>query len=409
MQYDTIIDIGRRKRTRASGINEDSLGTAIFDFGHRDRERTAGVFVVADGAGGHDDGDMASYIATNCITQALSSVVLSALEHAPADAGLDESTAEHAVSGSPPDEDEIHEAIVDAIHGAHRAIFEYANEAKADPLTTVVASVVFDGKLYYGWVGDSRAYVLNRDHEDIALLTRDHSVVEKMRQRGEIDDVEAEVHKQGNEISRAVGGSHYEAAEETLPEVDTGTVPLYESDIVMLTSDGLVDAFVNAPNLHEKYLSASDKEAVAREIREKSVTDDEILDTVLGADSLEAANESLVSLANQRGGKDNMSIILAEDLAEAETPKALPPRDIDEDIESSKTVLEASVSQEGTGGNDAESDASSVSSSSAEQRSRADRSGEDGTGEGTNSFVNQLKDATEKVGERISGQDRDDA
>jgi serine/threonine protein phosphatase PrpC len=135
-------------------------------------------------------------------------------------------------------------------------------------------------------------------------LTRDHTKVEELRRRGEIDDVEALVHREGNVITRALGGSRYESAELSPIEVDTASAPLYAEDILVLTSDGLVDAFTEAPQYHELYLQSGGQTRadIAEEIRARALTDEQIRDAILDAGTLSEANEALVELANDDAG-----------------------------------------------------------------------------------------------------------
>ena len=338
MNYETILDIGERKREK-SGINEDSIAATSIDFGHRDTERTIGVFVIADGAGGHQDGDAASYLATDRVLKDLVPSVISTVRRRSSAAGLNMVGDE---DDPPPLEATIHEALEDAVLAAHRDILEYAGEAKAEPVTTVVTAVCIDDRLYYAWVGDSRAYVINRSSERISLLTRDHSKIETKRRAGEISDAEAEVHVDGNQITRALGGSHYEDPETSKVDVASDTVRVYADDLILLTSDGLIDAYLDAPHLHHQFRDAEDVQPIVEEIMQRSVTDDEIRDIVLSADSLEAGLQALVNMANERGGKDNLSIVLADELPAPPTPETLPSRGIretPEDIESQETIV----------------------------------------------------------------------
>jgi serine/threonine protein phosphatase PrpC len=231
-------------------------------------------------------------------------------------------------------------AIEDAVRAAHRRILEYVHEAPVERSATTVVVGLYDGQqLHYGWVGDSRAYVVNvgpdrDDDQRLTLLTKDHSEVEELVSQGSIDEVEAHVHRHGNRITRALGGTRGEDPERSSVPVDTASVPLYGDDVVLLTSDGLVDAYTGAPQLHEAYEEAEDTDPVAEEILEKSVTDDEIRDVVLGADSLASAADRFVDLSNERGGKDNVSVVLFRDETLPDGPAgSLPLREYDPDPE----------------------------------------------------------------------------
>ncbi|MFY4814247.1 PP2C family protein-serine/threonine phosphatase [Haloarcula sp. AONF1] len=393
MRYSTNYDIGDRKR--GQGINEDSVSLTVFEEGHRDgyrgqdrpqpqdsdtaddgepaevtdetagaetvaytaadtdgadiddgdtsepdgteqpMNRSAGVFVVADGAGGHDAGDIASYITTTIVAEQLAPVAIRTARSYPSDFDVD---VARDVLPNPPGERELETAVAEAITAAHREIIRYANETGTQSYTTVVAGIYADGKLHYGWVGDSRAYVVNSARETISPLTRDHAVVQEWVDSDEIDPVEAHVHPNGNEITRALGGSGYEDPDEATVGVDTRTVRLYAEDTVLATSDGLIDAQTDAPELYEEFVDSDHADSVAERIHDEVVTDDEIRDVVLDAASLDEASQEFVSLANDRGGKDNISVLLFADSALPKTPESggMPVRDIDPDLDISE-------------------------------------------------------------------------
>lgn len=300
----------------------------------RPANRSAGVFVLADGAGGHDAGDVASYIATSVIAEHLSPVAINAVRSHPEDFDIDITPAVLPDTLGPED---IQTGLENAIIDAHREILRYAGESGTQAYTTVVAGVYVDGHLHLGWVGDSRAYLVNEAHGEIVRLTKDHAVVEEMEDAGEIDSVEAHVHPNGNEITRALGGSGHEDPERAMVEVDTRSVRLFADDTVLVTSDGLIDAQTDAPDLYDEYIAADRSEAVAERVREEVVTDAEIRDVLLDADSIDSAAKEYVSLSNERGGKDNISVMLFEDETLPPTPSGgLPVRAADPDIDISE-------------------------------------------------------------------------
>lgn len=356
MRYATSYDIGDRKRRE--GINEDSLAVTVFEQGHRDgyqsqsrtvettddgsvelpENRSVAVFALADGAGGHAAGDVASYIATSVVCEELAGTALRVARSDPTAFDVDVETAPDR-----PSDDDIEAAIGEAIVTAHRAIIEEVSTTKTGAYTTVVAGIAIDGSLHVGWVGDSRAYLVSRARESIARLTKDHAVVEQLYDEGELDDVEAHVHPRGNEITRALGGTGREDPERATVEVETRTVPLYAEDVLLVTSDGLVDAQTDAPTLYDTYVESGHSDDVAREVREQVVTDDDIRDVVLDADSLDSAAARFVSFANDRGGKDNLSAILLQDEALPPTPDdadiALRDVDVDSPVEDRETII----------------------------------------------------------------------
>ena len=344
MNYATNYDVGDRKRE--SGINEDSVALTVFEQGHRGglqeseggtpTNRSVAVFALADGAGGHDGGDVASYIATTEICEQLAPVAIGAARSDPSPFGLEFDTGE-------PEATTLEAAVAEAVVSAHREIISYAADSGIGAYTTVVAGICAGGQLHYGWVGDSRAYVVNETREEITRLTKDHAVVEELRDAGDIDEVEAHVHPNGNEITRALGGQGREDPANATVEVETDTVDLFAEDIVFVTSDGVIDAQTDAPTLHERYLESDRSEAVAETIRDRAVTDEKLKEWILSADSLDEASETLIECANEHGGKDNLSTILFSDPALPETPAdgGLPvrARELADAIADRETVL----------------------------------------------------------------------
>jgi serine/threonine protein phosphatase PrpC len=361
MHYATHYDVGDRKRD--GGINEDSVAVSVIEQGHRsglttdgigeygtgerdDEEdtpanRSAAVFALADGAGGHDAGDVASYLATTVICEELAPVVAEASRRDPDDfdVDIDESLLPDRRGAT-----DLQTAVADAIVAAHRDVVRYAAESGTQAYTTVVAGLVVDGEVHYGWVGDSRAYLVNGVRESIELLTKDHGVVQELLDRGEVDDVAAHVHPRGNEITRALGGAGDGDPETASVPVETNSVPLFAEDVLLVTSDGLIDAQTDAPALYERYVEAGRSDEAAEEVRDAVVTDEEIRDLVLGSDSLDDAASGLIDLSNDRGGKDNLSVIFARDPTLPPTPgedEGMPVRAIDPDdpVEDRETVI----------------------------------------------------------------------
>lgn len=347
MDYATALDVGERKR-RQDGINEDSIAVTLMDEGHRDTERRSGVFVVADGAGGTQAGDIASYVASVEVSRRLTDrlwrerLLSEAADVLGADAGGHGLELTDGVVGDPlaDQSDEAVQTVIErAVQAAHTRIVRVINDLDLDSAyTTVVVGVVAGDRLHYGWVGDSRAYVVNLGERDedqrVTRLTTDHSEVERLVEQGKIDEVEAHVHRRGNRITRALGGTRTEDPATSSIEVDTASVPLYSDDVLLLTSDGLIDAYTGAPQLHREYEEAEDTEAVRERILDRAVTDDEIGEVVREANSLSAAADRFVDLSNDRGGKDNLSVVLVRDESLPESPAGnLPIRTYDPDPE----------------------------------------------------------------------------
>ncbi len=214
--------------------------------------RLPNVFIVADGMGGHNAGDYASRYTVEVIVNEIKSS----------------------------DRDDCKEVIKDAIETANTKIREAAkaDEALTGMGTTVVAATYKDGILYVANVGDSRLYVIGNQ---IRQITRDHSLVEEMVRMGGIDRASARNHPDKNIITRAIG------AQENV-EIDFFDVTLELGDIVLMCSDGLTNM----------------------------LEDHEILQILLGNDSISKKADLLICAANNNGGRDNIAVILIEPFAD---------------------------------------------------------------------------------------------
>ncbi len=206
------------------------------------------LLVVADGMGGHNAGDFASRYTVETMVDYI----------------------ENAEEKRPIP------LLSAAIHQANDFVIE---KAKADKSmegmgTTVVAATLRDGYLYVANVGDSRLYLIDQEIEQI---TRDHSLVEEMIRAGELQRKDARSHPDRNIITRAIGVR-------TPVKIDFFDVKLEKGDKILLCSDGLTNM----------------------------VEDEDILRIVKKSSSLEEAAKHLVNEANKNGGKDNISVVLAE-------------------------------------------------------------------------------------------------
>ncbi|KAF0137822.1 MAG: protein phosphatase [Xanthobacteraceae bacterium] len=170
--------------------NEDSILT----------DPTGVLWAVADGMGGYGNGDVASDIVIDCLAKI-------------------------------PDEADPGPALVARLKEANQLVLERQRAPGMSRMgSTVVAMLVSRAVAHVAWAGDSRAYLLRGGH--LRPLTRDHSVVQEMVDRGELSPEEAEGHPESHMVTRAVGGA------EDL-EVDLVSVPLAVGDRLLLCSDGL--------------------------------------------------------------------------------------------------------------------------------------------------------------------------
>ena len=213
-----------------------------------------GVLVLADGMGGHNAGEVASRIAVNTVTETIRKR-WGEIDHQ----GVDERTGH------------THEALLlrEAIEAANDAIQQVSRTQPqcAGMGTTVVVALLRADLLSVAYVGDSRLYRLRNG--TLEQITRDHSLLEELE--------EASTMVKKNIVTRALG------VEETVT-ADIIEQPLEYRDLILLCSDGLTDL----------------------------VSDATIAETLLKFENnLAKAGKALVKEANDAGGKDNISIVLA--------------------------------------------------------------------------------------------------
>lgn len=194
---------------RKDAPNEDNLcaiqGMRVADAG----PQPVGLFVVADGMGGHANGQEASRLAV----QAMSDVIVPGLLHSE---DADESFLE---------------LLREGVHRANLAIYRCNREQAQMMGTTLTAALVVNATAYVANVGDSRTY-LYRKSDGLEPITRDHSMVARMVENGLISREDVYTHPKRNQIYRCLG-------EHATVEVDTFVKPLCVDDILLLCSDGL--------------------------------------------------------------------------------------------------------------------------------------------------------------------------
>jgi len=191
--------------------NEDALFTMTATLSVDGTRKPFGIYIVADGMGGHLYGEVASGIATRSMGSFLLSKLYPALINTESD--LPEQTIQSLMSA--------------AIQEAHQAVLEEAPGGG----TTLTAMVVLGDAVTIAHVGDSRAYQVGRDGS-MKALTRDHSLVKRLVELGQITNEEASIHPQRNVLYRALG--------QTEPvEADLFTVQPKDARHLLLCSDGL--------------------------------------------------------------------------------------------------------------------------------------------------------------------------
>jgi protein phosphatase len=219
-------------------------------------DEACGVAVLADGMGGYQAGEVASGMATHLVHGELSRWL-----------------AEDGGEGS---DAEVRRALERAVDGANRQIFNAAtlNPDYQGMGTTLVCAVFRGARVLIGHVGDSRAYRLRAGR--LARLTRDHSLLQEQIDAGLITPQDAAVSTMKNLVTRAVG------VEDTVL-VESHVHALQPADCILLCSDGLSDMLAET----------------AIEQLMQGETEPEVL------------CQRLVQAANDAGGRDNISVVVA--------------------------------------------------------------------------------------------------
>jgi len=245
--------VGQTDTGRVREHNEDTIASDV----------DVGLLVLADGMGGYNAGEVASGIAvktiTNLVREGLAREDLGSLDRA---TGLTRPSI----------------VLRDAITRANKIIYQTArSQAECEGMgTTVVAALFYDNKISIAHVGDSRLY--RQRGSQIAQVTMDHSLLQELVDRGFYSPEEAQRAANKNYVTRALGV-------EPQVEVEVQEHPVDKGDIFILCSDGLSDM----------------------------VEDEDIRLTIstFGA-NLDTVAKQLIQLANENGGRDNVSVVLAQ-------------------------------------------------------------------------------------------------
>lgn len=210
--------------------------------------------VVCDGMGGANGGNVASLVAVGAIS----------------------ANMERNYNPTKPDSS-IHSLITTAVINANALVYQKSKQTPdlSGMGTTVVLTVIKNDMAYIAHVGDSRAYHIGKGM--IRQITKDHTMVQYLIETGELTPEEAKDHPKKHLITRAVG------VEESV-SVDYNETELKKGDKVLICSDGL-------SNL---------------------VTEEEILSVVNKNNAVSDAVDILINLANERGGNDNVTIVIME-------------------------------------------------------------------------------------------------
>ena len=225
-------------------------------------DSASGLVVLADGMGGYNAGEVASGIAVSVVSDGLAQELASGRELSKVDI---QSGLTHAAL-----------LLQQQVAAANKGIYEAAQTRPecAGMGTTIVAAVFHGNRVSIGHIGDSRCYRLRGDKFE--QLTHDHSLLQEQIDAGQLTPEQAKYSLNKNLVTRALGI-------EAIVPADIAEYRLEADDIYLLCSDGLTD-MVEPPVIHS--------------IIERTRAD------------LSRAAADLVDLANQNGGRDNISVIL---------------------------------------------------------------------------------------------------
>ncbi len=245
-----LTDVGQVRK-----LNEDSLLTLERSRICQSFSQPIGLYVVADGMGGHSAGEVASGMAVDIMEKRMVSYIL---------------TADTEQEGQ-----DYSSWLEEVCREINQMVFSQKTATHSDMGTTLVAALVIGATAYIANVGDSRAYLIGE--EGITMITTDHSLVERLVALGQITPEEARIHPQRNVIYRSIGNK---------PEIE-------------------VDVFLRNLNVGERLLLCSDGLS-------GMVTDEEIERMVRTSLNPQEACQQLVQAANASGGTDNITVIIVQ-------------------------------------------------------------------------------------------------
>ncbi len=248
LRYGQFSDVGRSRKN-----NQDAC--MAFAVSHEGAAKlpSFGLFIVADGMGGHVDGEKASSLSMRIVAEHV-------FQHAYLPMLKDAAYL--------PDFMDI---INDGVQAANTAVTEQMPNGG----TTLTVVLVYDDQAYISQVGDSRAYLINGDQ--MQPITRDHSLVQRLVELEQLTPEQAAEHPHRNILYRAIGQSDY-------LELDSKVIPLPAHNRLLLCSDGLWTV----------------------------VSEARIIDIITAAPDPRTACHELVEAANMHGGPDNITVILVD-------------------------------------------------------------------------------------------------
>ncbi|HEY7416166.1 MAG TPA: protein phosphatase 2C domain-containing protein [Ktedonobacteraceae bacterium] len=243
--------------------NEDSTLVLQFERIHESVSTPGGIFVVADGMGGHDNGQLASRMVISMIAKhCIRDLILPPLEAEQEDKAAEEH-----------DEDSYVALVREAIEDANSVLCQVNQREKTDMGSTLTGFMIVGNHAYIFNVGDSRTYMLREGN--LYQLTTDHSLVGQLVAGGMIEPDEVYTHPQRNQIFRSIG-------DKPNVQIDVFKQQIHPGDILLSCCDGLWEM-----------------------VRNPQITD--ILNKIPDP---QAACAQLIEAANANGGEDNISAVV---------------------------------------------------------------------------------------------------
>jgi serine/threonine protein phosphatase PrpC len=248
---------------RRSDPNEDSALVLFLQREHESLSSPAGIFLVADGLGGHSNGQYASRVAINVIAGG----IVRDLFLSPLNAEKEGEALKQW------DEESLLALLQGAIEEANRAICQVNQRDKTDMGCTLTGFMIVGDRAYIFNVGDSRTYILRDDK--IYQLTKDHSLVGQLVEGGLIEPDDVYSHPQRSQIYRSIG-------DKLNVQIDFFKQQIHPGDILLSCSDGLWEM----------------------------VRDPQIAELLIAAPDPQTASTQLIQAANANGGEDNVSAVV---------------------------------------------------------------------------------------------------
>ena len=213
------------------------------------------LYILADGMGGYNGGEIASKIAVETAKNYI----------------------ENNFKEIEKDRDSIIQLLGSSMEYANMVVYEKSQEKPElhGMGTTLEICLIYNNKVYIGHIGDSRIYRIRK--EFIRKLTQDHSYVQKLVKEGKITKEQAEVHPQKNMLTRALGCNAF-------VEPDVMVKGFLKDDILVMCSDGLTN-MVKTDIIYQE-----------------------------ASKNIEQAPKELVRIANENGGKDNVTVVIIKNI-----------------------------------------------------------------------------------------------